>query len=74
MVEEKWDEAIAELEKISAVGDYLISDYAALASIFLAKNEMGKFYHFLSQAYKLERDKETANALNSEAESISEER
>ncbi|MBC8229392.1 hypothetical protein H8E77_07595 [bacterium] len=58
------------MEQIPEVGDYLISDYATLASICLAKNDIGKFYHYLSCAYELEEDKETADILRSKSASI----
>jgi hypothetical protein len=62
------------LEQISAVGDYLISDYATLASIYLAKNDLRKWYYYLSRAYDLEEDRETADILRSKAESLGAER
>ena len=74
MADGRWDDAIAQLEKISEVGDYLISDYAALASIYLAKGYMGKCYYYLSSAYELEKAKEAAATLRSKAESRGEER
>ncbi|HIE28705.1 TPA: DUF4252 domain-containing protein [Candidatus Poribacteria bacterium] len=74
MVGEKWDEAIAQLEQILEIGDYLMSDYATLASIYLAKGDIGKCYYYLSRAYELEEDKETAVALRSKASSLAEKR
>jgi tetratricopeptide (TPR) repeat protein len=74
MADGKLDEAIAQLEQISEVGDYLISDYATLASIYRAKNDIGKCYYYLSRAYELEKDKEAAATLRSKAESFGEKR
>lgn len=70
----RWDEAIAQLEQISEVDDYLISDYATLASIYLRKGDIGKCYYYLSRAYELEEDKETADILRSKSELVGEER
>lgn len=74
MADGKLDEAIAQLEQISEVGDYLISDYATLASIYRAKNDIGKCYYYLSCAYELEKDKETAATLRNKAASFGEKR
>ena len=74
MTDGRWDEAIAQLEQIAEVGDYLISDYATLASIYLTKGDISKCYYYLSRAYGLEKDKESAAVLRSKAESLKEKR
>jgi tetratricopeptide (TPR) repeat protein len=70
----RWNEAIAQLEKISEVSDYLISDYATLAFIYLRKGDIGKCYYYLSRAYELEEDKEIADILRGKSASVGEER